>query len=189
MKWRLLGIAFVICAILVIAALLLPTFGELSYHGTGLRNYSSAVQLAHGIKDFASDHDGRYPVHLSELVPDYIPPERYNELLYRPVRRDMDEPFPSPQYDWLYFGAFRNETHPPTILIASPQTFTQQGKKPHRIVVHPDGTINQLAVTQLKEPEFQAKLATTIKELNERAAALMPKPTDSATPIEKPAPP
>jgi hypothetical protein len=79
---------------------------------------------------------------------------------------------------------FTTWEHPPAILIASPQALTQKGKKPHRIVVHADGTINQLTVDQLKEPEFQSKLATTIKELTERAAVLFPKHDNTPPPVD-----
>ena len=117
-------------------------------------------------------------MHLNELSPDYIPSESSSELLY--VRAYKDEPFPGPQYEWLYFGAFFTEQDPPTILIASPQVFTERGKS-KRIVIYGD-----TSGVLLNDEDFQPKLRQTIKELNERAVALMPKQEQTTPPVEQP---
>jgi hypothetical protein len=179
MKRALLVIA-VICAVVAAVVISLPIFGRTAARGTLTKNLSNAKQLGTGVRLFAMDHQGRFPMHLSELFPDYVPSENWRELLFIRARVTEDESFPAPQYEWLYFGAFCDEQHRPTILIASPQVFYEKGKL-KRIIVFGDGS-----GTLADDEEFQTKLRQTIKELNERAATLMPKRESSALPVAVP---
>jgi hypothetical protein len=177
---RVLAVIAVICGLVLATGILLPFFGKTAARGPFTKNLSNAKQLGTGVYLFAMDHEGRFPMHLSEVFPDYIPAEAWRELLYRPARPSEEQPDSASRYDWLYFGAFFDEQHPPTILIAAPQAFTEKGKS-RRILVYGDG-IGAVEADDV----CQRKLRQTIKELNERAAVLMPKRENSAPQIDQP---
>ena len=122
--WRGAGIALLSG---LAALLLLPIFGRTAVKGVATRNLSNAKQLWLGAKLYADDHGGRFPTHLTELEPDYFPPGRLDYLLYRTKVGEEEEP--RFRYDWLYFGAFFDETNPPSLFIASPQAFTAEKKQ------------------------------------------------------------
>jgi hypothetical protein len=184
MKWRLIKIGFLICAItvgIVVATLLfLPFRGPFGSKVINVMNLSNARQLAIAVKLYVVDHDGRFPMHLNELEPDYLHESILKQLLYRPNDEKHTVTVYPVRCDWLYFGAFHDEKHPPTILIASPQAFTED-RKSKRVVIYGD-----ISGEILNDEDFQPKLRQTIKELNERAAALMPKQEQTAPPVEQP---
>ena len=155
-------------ALALAVGLLLPVFGQVSPVGLQTRNLSHAKQLGTGVKLYAMDNDGRFPMHLSELVPDYIDAASWTQLLYDP-RKDAKDPH-LPNFDWLYFGAFFDEKNPPPILIASPRSPTD-GSKGRRVVIQGDGSGEIM-----KEAEYQAELRKTIEAMHKRFDAAKPAP-------------
>jgi len=158
------GIALLTSGAALLILMFVPMCGTVSKRGAMTRNLSNAKQLATSCKLYAIEHAGRFPVHLSELVPDYVPAESYPHLLYaRAVQGD--ETF-TPQFDWLYFGAGFDETHPPHMLIASPQA-PYHTARPKRVVIHGDtsGLI-------MKENDYQSALRQTIGQLRGREQRL-----------------
>ncbi len=175
--WKWAGIALLIgLAALAAAALLLPIFGETAVVGAQTKNLSNARQLALAAKVYAMDNEGRFPMHLSELEPDYLPPGIFEQVLYG--TKVGDERPPRLKYDWLYFGAFFDEKNPPPLLIASPQAFTAE-KKEKRIIIRGDGS-GQV----VNDDEYQQELRKTIEAMHQRASPPASKP-DAAADAEK----
>ena len=164
--WKWAGIALLIG---VVALLLIPVFGETSVVGAQTKNLVYAKQLANAAKVYAEDNEGRFPLHLSELEPDYLPPGLLEELLCG-VKVGKEQP-PRLRFDWLYFGAFFDEKNPPPLLIASPQAFTV-GKKWKRIIIRGDGS-----GSLVNDDEYQRELRKTIEAMHKRAGT----PTTPAT--------
>jgi hypothetical protein len=136
------------------------------------KNLSNAKQLGLGVQLYAADHDGRFPFHLSELIPDYIPAEAWPQLLF--VAEKVKDTAGPPEYDWLYFGAFASEQERPRILIASPRAVNVKGKN-RRVVIH--GGISGVIAF---EEEYQADLAKMIEESKARREAPTPKRLDNS---------
>lgn len=177
--WKAYLAAFVLSVIAALA--FVPLFGGTAKRGMLTRNLSYAKQLALGAKLYALDYDGRYPVHLSELMPDYIPVESWDRLLFTMQKDKNQDPAP-PFQDWLYFGAFTDQDHPPRILIASPQAIGVKGKN-RRVIAAGD-----TSASIVFEEEYQAELAKMIVELRLRRDAMTPAAPDgdtSARPTEK----
>ena len=155
-------------------------FGRAAPASPNTLNLLSAKQLAFGVKLYAADYDGRFPMHLSELIPDYIEASDWERLLFD-TRKDIHNPI-LPKQDWLYFGAFLDEKNSPPVLIASPQHATVSNTRA-RVVIHADGT-----GAIVSEAEYQAGLRKTIAHLQARASAASLAPAKSDSPEKSPAP-
>ena len=166
--WKWFGIALLIGALVIAVGFLVPVFGTTAVRGVQTKNISNAKQLALAVRIYAMDYEGRFPVHLSELVPDYIPGENLDDFLYAAKIGEEDKP--RLKHDWLYFGAGFDAANPPTVLIASPHAF-RDGKKQKRIVVHPDGTGGVI-----DDEQYQAELRKTIEAMHKRFDAAKTKP-------------
>ena len=168
--WQGAGTAL-LCAAMALAALtLLPVFGQKSVVGIQAKNLSNARQLALAAKLYAEDHEGRFPMHLGELAPEYLSVSDLANLQFE-VREKSEDPVYAKQ-DWLYFGAFFDESAPPPIVIASPQTTGFKGKPPKRIVIAGD-----LTGSIMYEEQYQIELKKTIEAMHQRAGT----PTIPAT--------
>jgi len=121
------------------------------------------------------DHDGRFPVHLDELVPDYIT----NIKSLRGIIGDSaDKPLYT--YDWLYFGAGFTDDKPPTVLVASPHITGAGGKPQKRVVV-----LGDVSGRIFNEDEYQKMLSETVRQmraLDDRQH--MPQPTPANSPAK-----
>ena len=134
-------------------------------------NLANAKQLGIASTLFLDDHEGHFPTHLLELVPDYINPQSWNRLLYAAHKDEQDKPVP--QFDWLYFGAFFDDKNPPPLLIASPQAVTSE-KANKRIVV-----LANNSASIVSEDEYQKLLRKTIEAMHQRVGALVIPAPDS----------
>jgi len=145
-----------LAAMLVIlaAGLCLPLFSRVAVRGAQTKNLSNAKQLAISCTAYAMDHEGHFPVHLSELQPIYI--AKVNSLCYTTV--DSGDG-PKPELDWMYFGAGFQARNPPRVLIASPQASTS-AKRQKRIIVEGD-----LSGAVWDEPKYQEMLAETVRQM------------------------
>ncbi|MEA3211118.1 MAG: hypothetical protein QOE70_4175 [Chthoniobacter sp.] len=165
-------------ATLVVVVVLVGLFAWPAY-GPGVpsvvfRNLSYAKQLGLAAKLYAADHQGRYPVHLSEVMPDYLPADAWKKMLFEPM---MTSQTTAPaRYDWIYFGAFTDENKPPRILIASPQAITDSGKS-RRVVIN-----GNISGEIMDEGRYQEELRQTIVDLNKRILAQPASETDDKLP-------
>lgn len=118
---------------------------------------SNAKQLATGCRLYAMDHGGRFPVHLDELVPDYITEIK---SLRGIVGDSADTPLYT--YDWLYFGAGFTDNNPPKVLIASPHITGAVRKPPKRVVI-----LGDISGRIFTENEYQKILSETVRQMRE----------------------
>jgi hypothetical protein len=158
--------------------IVLPVAGVcLSFFTTGpsLKNLYHGKQLATGCQLYAVDHGGRYPVHLSELEPDYIVDvKELRGIIYDFYGR------PQYRYDWLYFGAGFTTDNPPTLLLASPQVVVKSAKSQKRLVMHGDTTHDVI-----DEGEFEKLLAETVRQMRALDDSLHPaKPASGGSPAK-----
>ncbi len=163
--WKWFGIAMLIG---FAALLLLPVFGKTAVRGLQTKNLSNAKQLGLAARQFAEDHDGRFPMQLSEIVPDYLDANQSDYLLF--AAKLGDEENPRLKYDWLYFGAGFDDKNPPPLLIAFPLAF-RDDKKQKRIVIYADGS-----GWIVNEEEYQAELRKTIEAMHKKFDAAKPPP-------------
>ena len=154
---------------MALAALaLLPVFGRKSVVGVQTKQLSNAKQLGTAAKLYAMDNEGRFPLHLAEVEPDYLPSGSFEQLLCEAI--DGDKKLPRLKYEWLYFGAFFDEKNPPPLLIASPQAFTAD-KKQKRVIIRGDGS-----GSIVNDDEYQQELRKTIDAMHQRAGTPASKP-------------
>ena len=135
-----------------------------------------AKQMALGVRLYAEDHHGSFPMSLAELTPEFVTPEGAASLQFE-VREEYKDPLLA-KLDWLYFGAFFDASDPPPLIIASPQTTGFKGKPPHRIVIAGDKDMTGYVVN---EAEYQELLRKTIEAMHQRAGAL-PIPSPDSEP-------
>jgi len=153
-----LQVVAVLLVVIVIAGVALPVFTGPG-PGTATRNLSNAKQLATACRLFAMDHRGRFPMHLSELEPDYIPQGGFDALRCSVMGRDKE---PKLVMDWIYLGAGFDDTNPPPLLIASPQATTTL-KEQKRVIV-----VRDFSGGVVKEAEYQQLLSETIRQMQAR---------------------
>ena len=155
-------------ALALAVGLALPVFGKTAVRGTQTKNLSNAKQLALAVRIYAQDFEGQFPVHLSDVVPDYISGENLDDFLY--ASKIGEEDNPRQKHDWLYFGTGFDEKNPPPLLIASPHAF-RDGKKQKRIVIYADGS-----GSVVNDEQYQAELRKTIEAMHKRFDAAKPAP-------------
>ncbi|WP_348544147.1 hypothetical protein [Chthoniobacter sp.] len=157
---KLLAAAFVV---VVVTFLVVPIFPVSNKRGTQVVNGDNAYQLAQGCKIYALDHEGRFPMDLSELEPDYL-----SDLKERRYLVD-NRVTPLVLKDWKFFGAGFTEKDPPPILIAAPDfwvdrsSFFRFRSSTFRVYVQCNST-----GSYGKEAEYQKLLA----EMNRRRSAM-----------------
>ena len=166
--------AFVVVVVVFLGFYFVAPGSAIHSQGMRTKNLSNAKQLAIACRLYANEHEGRFPMHLSELEPDYVAPGTLIELRCASIGEDHD-----PRYtmDWLYFGGGFNETAPPSVLMASPQA-TTVGKPQKREVIRGDfsGSI-------LDEDQYQELLAETVRQmraLDDAQHPAKPSPVDAA---------
>jgi hypothetical protein len=156
--------------VIVVAGLCLPLFSHVAVRGPQTKSLSNAKQLATACRLYAMDHEGRFPMHLNELEPDYIVAGQPDGLRDVSLGKEDD---PKYMLDWLYFGAGFEEKNPPRVLIASPQA-TTTAKTQKRVVIEGD-----MSGTIWEEPKYQEMLAETVRQM---------RALDDARHLSKPAP-
>ena len=163
--WKWIGIAAFVGIVMLELG---PQISGPSFSATRVRNLSNAKQLGLAAKLFAEDHDGLFPMHLTELAPEVIPAGNLDDLLC--ATEIDDESQPRLKYDWLYFGAGFDDKNPPPLLIASPLVF-KDGAKQKRVIIRGD-----LSGPIVNENEYQAELRKTIEAMHQRFDAAKPAP-------------
>ena len=119
--------------------------------GTLVRSMNNVRQIGLVLRLYAKDNDGKLPLLLTALSPDYL----YADTL--PKLRFCDQDGKT-ELDWLYYPKANINTLPDaTILAAAPRTWRHAGKE-ERIVLHCD-----ISVTRMPEAEFQKQLADELR--------------------------
>jgi hypothetical protein len=127
-----------------------------------IRNLDDARFFAMALREYVAEHDGIYPLYLSELAPDYIAWD-YVRYSVGGARWKV-----GPKYDWLYFAAGHDGQHLPHIIIASPQAVTE-GNANTRIVVYDD-----LSTLVIPEDQYQRELRQMIDSVRKTPARIHP---------------
>ncbi|HEY3899386.1 MAG TPA: hypothetical protein VGM54_12270 [Chthoniobacter sp.] len=172
-RFRVLGRVLIIsflagCCVVGISILTVPP--RVPHKMAISKNLVNARQLAAACRLYALEHQDRFPSHLDELEPKYVPHGELEEL-----RRFYAGQRPGNQMDWLYFGAGFEVKSPPQLLLASPQAMSIRGTQ-WRVVFSRNTTGSLVA-----EDEYERLLSETvqqIKALGQDHAA----PTSSSTP-------
>ena len=115
----------VLLGIPMIAGIALPVFGEVKERGMQTKALSEAKQVGLACKIFATDHQGKFPAKLEELVPDYLPDATLLGCKY---------PDPKNPVPWEYSGGSEKDD-PTKVLLASPAV-----EKKGRVFIYVDGS-------------------------------------------------
>ena len=99
-----------VSTIAVLAGMALPVFGEVKERGNLTKALSNAKQIGTACRIYALDNDGKFPVKLADLVPDYLPDASILACQY---------PDPAKPTAYEYFGG-TDKDDPNKILISSP---------------------------------------------------------------------
>ena len=119
--------------------------------GTQVRSVNNVRQIGLALLLYAKDNDGKLPLLLSALPPDYLDADSLPKLRFC----DQDG---KTELDWLYYPKPNiNTLSDATILAAAPRT-RHSGGKDVRIVLHCDGS-----VTLMSEAEFQKQLGEELR--------------------------
>jgi hypothetical protein len=154
--------AIVLGLLLLLVFVAVPDFPRTAPVSPYSRQLSHAHQLALLCKIYAEDYQGRFPKELRELVPDYLPPENSEELLY--FAKIPNKPwyfFGSDsawyhaakkkfQKPWHYASGLTEKTPAEWFLIWSPEPY---GKTGRRICARCDSS-SQI----MREEEFRAEM-------------------------------
>ena len=120
---------YLTCVLLVMSPILagiaLPVFGEVKERGMQTKALSEAKQVGLACKIFATDHQGKFPAKLEELVPDYLPDATLLGCKY---------PDPKNPVPWEYSGGSEKDD-PTKVLLASPAV-----EKKGRVFIYVDGS-------------------------------------------------
>jgi type II secretory pathway pseudopilin PulG len=122
-----LGFGLILVAVL--ASLAVPVFTMVQMQGMQMKVVNNAKQLVIGMKQYAADHDGKYPPTLDTLFEEQILPDR--KLLEFPV------PFKVPGQGWEYRGAeITDSSDGRTIVLVTKKTVGSKKK----IIARNDGS-------------------------------------------------
>jgi len=159
----------------VVAALwYFPVFKGRAVRGPLTKNLSHAKILATGCQLYAIDHDGRFPMHLNELAPDYVRQKDLDEWRFTSLGHSERSTI---LIDWLYFGAGFDDKNPPALLIASPQASTFGKTKQSRIAIAGDA-----AGAVISEADYQKRLTETVQQMRALDYARHPKSPTASPP-------
>ncbi|WP_063768922.1 DUF4190 domain-containing protein [Verrucomicrobium sp. BvORR034] len=95
-------VSIALAIVSILASLALPTFSRIQERGNITKSISNVRQLVTACKIYASDHNGKYPANLEELVTDGVLEQAsYESLLRCPLSTEY------PGYEYL--GAGQND--------------------------------------------------------------------------------
>jgi hypothetical protein len=173
LAWQLLaGVVIIVLVGLTVQFPIFPGKSK-SVRGPQTMSLANGRVLATACKLYASDHDGRFPIHLSELDPDYI--EGVKSLRGVAFGPDAEAQY---RYDWLYFGAGFTASNPPTVLLASPLITVTPGKLQNRIVIKGDATGAVLGDEQYEK--LLTETVRQVRDLDDHLHPVQPTPAESS---------
>lgn len=95
--------------IAILAALAVPAFNAVQMQGNQMKAVNNAKQIVIGMKQYAAEHDGKYPATLDALFDEKILDDR--KLLDFPLQMNV------PGQGWEYLGAGRTDTDPGNLVV------------------------------------------------------------------------
>jgi type II secretory pathway pseudopilin PulG len=116
--------------IAILAAMAIPAFNKVQQQGNQMKVVSNARQLVLGMKQYAADHDGKYPPTLETLFEEHILTDR--RLLQFPKSMDV------PGQGWDYRGAEFSHSDAGNIIVLITKEEDQTQKK---VVARNDGAV------------------------------------------------
>lgn len=116
--------------IAILASLAVPAFNAVQAQGDQLKVVNNAKQIVIGMKQYSSDHDGKYPASLDMLFDEQILTDR--RLLTFPTRMNV------PGQGWEYPGADHTDTDPGSVVILRSKKADRMKKI---IVARNDGSV------------------------------------------------
>ena len=164
--------AFVVIIVIFLCAPLFYPISSVNVRGVQTQNMSNARQLGIACMAYANDHQGRFPIHLGELEPDYVTDLKSLRCVSVGLKND-----PKYMMDWLYFGAGFDENNLPQLLIASPQATTTREKQ-QRVVIH--GDVSGNIIEEAKYQQWLAETVLQIRALDDARHPAKPSPADAA---------
>ena len=118
---------------------------------TLVRSMNNVRQIGLALLLYAKDNDGKLPLLLSALSPDYLDADSLPKLRFRDQDGKTD-------LDWLYYPKANINTLPDTTILAAAPRTRRHGGNEKRIVLHRDGS-----VVTMPEAEFQKQLAEELR--------------------------
>ena len=150
-KWLLVPIIGLL--LLFLASLFIPFFTGVSYRSPIVVQLANLREIGQTLKDYAADHGGYFPAHISDLPAGSIPESM----------RKFHDPATKEAHDWLYFAGHKIDDPGMTVLAASTvETFHDRDVRVHtggdRVVLFVDGKVRIMG-----EADFQRILSTQPK--------------------------
>ncbi len=124
-------IGFGIIFIAILASLAVPAFSAVQMQGSQMKAVNNAKQIVLGMKQYAADHDGKYPATLDVLFDEKILEDR--RLLEFPSHLNV------PGQGWEYLGAGHTDSDAGNLVILTSRKADRTKKK---IVAHNDGSVS-----------------------------------------------
>ncbi len=117
--------------IAILASLAVPAFSAVQMQGSQMKAVNNAKQIVLGMKQYAADHDGKYPATLDVLFDEKILEDR--RLLEFPSHLNV------PGQGWEYLGAGHTDSDAGNLIILTSRKADRTKKK---IVAHNDGSVS-----------------------------------------------
>jgi type II secretory pathway pseudopilin PulG len=117
--------------IAILASLAIPAFNQVQIQGNQMKAVNNAKQIVLGMKQYAADHEGKYPATLEPLFEEQILTDR--RLLEFPSQLNV------PDQGWEYLGAGHTDTDPGNLIILTSRKADRTKKK---IVARNDGSVS-----------------------------------------------
>lgn len=132
-------LGFCITLVSMLASLAIPAFSMVQTQGLQMKAVSNAKQIVIGMKQYAADHDGKYPPTLDPLFDEQILNDR--KLLEFPGSLNV------PGQGWEYLGAGHTDSDPGNVIILMSRMADRTKKK---IVAHNDGSVEVVRESELR---------------------------------------
>jgi type II secretory pathway pseudopilin PulG len=123
-------LGFGLTLIAVLASLAVPAFNMVQQQGNQMKAVNNAKQIVMGMKQYAADHDGKYPPTIETLFEEQILTDR--KLLEFPGTVNV------PGQGWDYRGAEFGDTDPGNVIVLMTKQADRSKKK---IVARNDGSV------------------------------------------------
>lgn len=124
-------LCLVLTFVAILASLAVPAFSQVQIKANQMKAVSSAKQIVLGMKQYAADHDGKYPPTLDVLFDEKILEDR--GLLEFPPQLNV------PGQGWEYLGAGHTDSDEGNLVILRSRKADRTKKK---IVAHNDGSVS-----------------------------------------------
>lgn len=116
--------------IAILASLAVPAFNAVQAQGDQMKTVNNARQIVVGMKQYAAEHDGKYPASLDVLFDEQIITDR--RVLEFPTRMNV------PGQGWEYLGAEHTDADPGNVVILRSKKADRMKKI---IVARNDGSV------------------------------------------------